>query len=142
MHEQTLITSPCSNRYLYIGNTCIRIWTNYIYNRHLVYSYWLPNLDYSFGKMGSFMATKSGPGGPFLAAKISPGNHFWVGSIFARQAPKSRGPHIAWSPISCLHRPRSYDLIGIVEPVRAITVHVHGRFLSDILIQLCDMINK
>ena len=34
------------------------------------------------------------------------------------------------------------DLIGIVEPVRAITVHVHGRFLSDILIQLCDMINK
>ena len=36
----------------------------------------------------------------------------------------------------------NYDLIGIVEPVRAITVHVHGRFLSDILIQLCDMINK
>ena len=35
----------------------------------------------------------------------------------------------------------SNDLIGIVEPVRAITVHVHGRFLSDILIQLCDMIN-
>ena len=33
-------------------------------------------------------------------------------------------------------------LIGIVEPVRAITVHVHGRFLSDILIQLGDMINK
>ena len=32
------------------------------------------------------------------------------------------------------------DLIGIVEPVRAITVHVHGRFINGIRIQLGDVI--
>ena len=49
------------------------------------------------------------------------------------------------SPVSLGTRVRAAsainnDLIGIVEPVRAITVHVHGRFLSDIRIQLGDMI--
>ena len=34
------------------------------------------------------------------------------------------------------------DLIGIIESVRAITVHVHSRFLNGIRIQLGDMINK
>ena len=37
----------------------------------------------SFGKMGPFLATKSGPGAPFLAAKIGPGDYFWAGPIFA-----------------------------------------------------------
>ena len=35
----------------------------------------------SFGKMGPFLATRSGLGGPFLAAKIGPGDHFWVRPI-------------------------------------------------------------
>ena len=33
-------------------------------------------------------------------------------------------------------------IIEIVEPVRAITVHVHGRFINGIRIQLGDVINK
>ena len=35
----------------------------------------------SFGKMGPFLATKSGLWGPFLAARIGPGDYFWVGPL-------------------------------------------------------------